>query len=323
VPTGNRATTAATGRNARNAGLPSGGVSRPCRNRASATAMPEAESNPATSRGSFTAPPGGFIPCERGYEPAVPQFPHEVITSHHDGVLGRMRSRSVGEPRSGTPEVVLVQGMAVADYLLPGLAALGEWTRAHLIELPGFGGSGEPPHELSVPQFGHAVADWLTAQQFDHVLLAGHSSGTQVAAEAAVDRPGLTGVMLASPTIDPAARGLLRLFVRWRLDGRYEPAGLNESHKPEYLRAGPRRLIHVVRAHLRHAIEEPVSRLGVPLLVIRGVDDRLSTPGWGRQLAGLVPDGEYLEMPGAHTFPWRDPHAWSQPLRRFAEKARS
>jgi hypothetical protein len=30
-----------------------------------------------------------------------------------------MRSRAVGAPQPGVPEVVLVQGMAVADYLLP------------------------------------------------------------------------------------------------------------------------------------------------------------------------------------------------------------
>jgi pimeloyl-ACP methyl ester carboxylesterase len=112
----------------------------------------------------------------------MPDFPLDVATAYHDGVLGRRRSRAVGEPRAGVPEVALVQGMAVADYLLPGLAAFGAWTRAHLVELPGFGGSGEPPHELSVPEFGRAVADWLTAQRLGPVVLAGHSSGTQVAA---------------------------------------------------------------------------------------------------------------------------------------------
>jgi pimeloyl-ACP methyl ester carboxylesterase len=108
------------------------------------------------------------------------------------------------------------------------------------------------------------------------------------------------------------------LLVRWRRDGRYEPPGLSESHKPEWKRAGPRRLVHLVRAHLRHPLEDPVSRLTAPLLVLRGRDDRLSTPGWARRLATLVPNGEYVELPGAHTFPWRDPHAWSEPVRRLA-----
>ncbi|MEV1290064.1 alpha/beta fold hydrolase [Micromonospora sp. NPDC049679] len=250
----------------------------------------------------------------------APPFPRNVITSYHDGPLGRMRSRAVGEPRSGVPEVVLVQGMGVADYLMPGLGAFGEWTRAHLVELPGFAGSGDPPHELTVPEFGRAVADWLTARQLGRVVLAGHSSGTQVAAQAAMGHAHVPGVVLASPTVDPVARGLMRLLVRWRLDGRREPPGLTQSHRPEWKRAGGPRLAHLVRAHLKHVIEEPVARLAVPLLVIRGRDDVISTRRWGRQLAALAPASEYVEVAGAHTFPWRDPHAWSEPVRRFATR---
>ncbi|SDZ17044.1 Lysophospholipase, alpha-beta hydrolase superfamily [Micromonospora pattaloongensis] len=251
-------------------------------------------------------------------EDYAPPFPTDVTTSFHDGPLGRMRSRSVGRPRPGAPEVALVQGMGVADYLMPGLGAFGGWTRAHLVELPGFAGSGDPPHELTVSEFGRAVAGWLTARRLDGVVLIGHSSGSQVAAEAAVGQGGVRGLVLASPTIDPVARGLGRLFLRWRWDGRREPPGLSRSHRPEWKRAGLRRLAHLVRAHLDHTIEEPLARLTIPLLVMRGRDDVISTRGWGQRLATLSPAGEYVEQPGAHTFPWRDPHAWSGPVRRFA-----
>ncbi|WP_158554117.1 alpha/beta fold hydrolase [Micromonospora deserti] len=241
-----------------------------------------------------------------------------MTTSYVDGALGRMRSRSVGERRPGVPELVLVQGMGVANYLMPGLGAFGGWTRAHLLELPGFGGSGDPPFELTVPQFGDAVAHWLAARRLGPVVLAGHSSGTQVAADAALRRDDVAGVVLASPTVDPVARGPVRLLVRWRLDGRREPPGLTETHRPEWRRAGIRRMLHLVRVHLDHAIETPIAKLPTPLLVIRGRADRISTPRWGRRLAALAHGGEYTEVPGAHTFPWRDPHAWSDPVRRFA-----
>lgn len=90
-----------------------------------------------------------------------------------------MRSRAVGARRSGVPEVVLVQGMAVADYLLPGLGSFASWTRAHLVELPGFAGSGEPPYELDVTEFARCVSDWLAGHDLGTVMLAGHSSGTR------------------------------------------------------------------------------------------------------------------------------------------------
>jgi pimeloyl-ACP methyl ester carboxylesterase len=250
-----------------------------------------------------------------------PRFPDEVVTNYHDGVLGRIRSRCLGRRRAGVPELVMVQGMTVSDYLLPGLAELAGWTGVHLVDLPGCSGSGEPPHELTVPEFGEAVADWFRAQQLGPVLLAGHSSGTQVAAEAALREPGdVIGVVLASPTIDPAARGLARVLHRWWVDRQQEPVSLDEVHAPERKRVGFRRLFHVLRAHLNHALEQPVIALQVPVLVIRGHDDVISSPQWGRRLAALAAEGGYREVPGPHTFCWHHPGAWSEPISAFTHR---
>ncbi|NGO12615.1 alpha/beta hydrolase [Streptomyces sp. HC44] len=251
----------------------------------------------------------------------TPEFPEHTEITYYDGGFGRMRSRAVGRKQPSVPEVVLVQGMGVSDYLLPGLAAFGEWTRAHLVELPGFAGSGDPPHELDVREFGSCVADWLRDRDLGRVILVGHSSGTQVAARAAVGHPDVVGVVLASPTVDPIARSLPRLLLRWRLDSRHEPSGLSESHRPEWKRAGIRRMLHIALVHRADKLEESVARLRVPLLVIRGREDRISTARWGRQLADLVPDGRYIEVPGAHTFPWPVPDAWSHPVRELAAAA--
>ena len=155
-----------------------------------------------------------------------PPFPRSVATTYHDGVLGRMRSRSVGGPRTGVPEVVLVQGLAVADYLLPGLGAFGTWTRAHLVELPGYAGGEDARRRPSVAEFGRAVVDWLAARRLGPVVLAGHSSGTQVAAEAASGHPDVVGLVLAGPILDPSSRGVGRLALRWLRDGRRESPGL-------------------------------------------------------------------------------------------------
>ncbi|OJF12644.1 alpha/beta fold hydrolase [Couchioplanes caeruleus] len=253
---------------------------------------------------------------DKTYRPALPAG---VRIAFHDGVLGRMRIRSLGEPRPGVPEIVMIQGMTVSDYLLPGLGALSAWTRTHLVELPGGSGSGAPPHDLTVTEYAHAAADWLCAQRLGRVLLAGHSSGTQVAAEAALMcRDRVAGVVLAGPAIDPAARGGVRVFAHWWADRRRDPKSLDEVHKPERQRVGFRRLFHVLRAHLRHDLERPVTALPVPVLIIRGREDRLGTARWGRHLADLAGDGRYVEVPGTHSFCWRYPDAWSIPIRDFA-----
>ena len=238
-----------------------------------------------------------------------------------DTPYGRMRSRAVGRARDGVPQVVLVQGMAVANYLVPGLGALGAWTRAHLLELPGFSGSGEPPHPLDVPEFAAAVAAWLGAAGLGPVVLAGHSSGTQVAARtAARGAAGVRGVVLASPTIDPRHRGVVRVLRAWNRDNRREPADLDQQHEPERKRAGIPRVLHTLRVHLRDRLEAVVPRVGVPLLVLHGERDQLCSEEWARALAAAAPDGRFASMPGPHSFPYTHPEAWSEPIRRVAEE---
>lgn len=271
---------------------------------------------------------GRYFLVEAGYALPVsrdnayrPTMPSDVHTSFYNEALGRMRIRSLGEPRVDVPEIVMVQGMTVSDYLLPGLRVLSAWTRTHLVELPGGSGSGEPPHDLTVAEYARTVADWLGAQDLGRVVLGGHSSGTQVAAETALLRPGhIAGVVLAGPTIDPVYRGGIRVFARWWADRRGDPKSLDEVHRPERQAVGFRRVFRVLGAHLRHDLEQPVAALTVPILVIRGREDRLSTPEWGSRLAGLAADGEYVEVPGTHSFCWRYPGAWSPPIRALADR---
>jgi pimeloyl-ACP methyl ester carboxylesterase len=213
-------------------------------------------------------------------------------------------------------------GMAVASYLMPALACLAEWTEAHLIELPGFAGSGEPTGRLTVPGYAETVAAWLDAAGLGQIVLAGHSSGTQVAAQAATLRPGtVAALVLASPTIDPKARSWIRLLAYWQLDGRYPTPGLTASHKPEWRRAGGRRLINAVQAHLHDHLEDTVPRLSMPVLVLRGRDDQLLSPQWARHLASLAPHGRLEILPGPHTFPWVTPAGWSPLIRALAGQA--
>jgi len=114
---------------------------------------------------------------------------------------------------------------------------------------------------------------------------------------------------------DPAYRGLVRVLWRWLLDLTREPAGLERVNRRERKRAGFRRLVHVLGVHRKYRLDEAVAALRVPVLVVRARDDALSTSGWAARLAG---DGDYVEVPGPHTFCWRDPGAWSAPVRAFS-----
>jgi pimeloyl-ACP methyl ester carboxylesterase len=249
-----------------------------------------------------------------------PPLPREYLVCFTGTRHGRMRSRVIGRA-SAAPPVAAVMGMAVSDYQLPALAALS-WTQAHLLDLPGLAGSDDTPHHLDVPGYAEAVCDWLDASGLPPVVLIGHSSGTQVAAHVAVARPErVAALVLASPTVDPKARSVPRALYYWRQDSRFSMPGLNETHRPEWRRAGARQIVRLVRAHLRDHLEDVVPHLSCPVLVFLGEQDRLCTRRWAQQLTDLAADGRLVTVPGPHTFLWRDPQAWSEPIRQLAADA--
>lgn len=249
-----------------------------------------------------------------------PAMPDEYLTRFTRTRHGRIRGRAMGEPHDAPP-VVSVMGMAVSDYQLPALAALAGAipTRTHLVDLPGLAGSDDAKHRLHVAGYAEAVCDWLDAAELPPVVLIGHSSGTQVAARAAAARPDrVAALVLASPTVDPKARSVPRALYYWRKDARYPMPGLNESHVPEWRRAGIRQIVRLLLAHLRDRLEEVVPRVRCPVLVLFGEQDQICTERWAGELAGLAGDGRLVRLPGPHTFIWRDPQAWCEPIRELA-----
>jgi pimeloyl-ACP methyl ester carboxylesterase len=251
--------------------------------------------------------------------PPPPELPREMVLRYTDVPEGRIRTRVLGQRQDGVPPVLVVQGMTVSDYLLPACAELGTWTQTHLLDLPGYAGSGKPTRSLDVRGYGEAVAHWLRTSGTERALVVGHSSGTQVAAWTGVLDPSrVAAVGLASPTVDPVARSLPKLLYYWRLDARSPSPGLEENHIPEWKRAGPRGIAHLLRVQLRDRLEDQVSRLEMPALAIRAERDRLSTDAWLDKLAGMGADTRWVKVPGAHPFVWTHPGAWSGPLRRLA-----
>jgi pimeloyl-ACP methyl ester carboxylesterase len=170
---------------------------------------------------------------------------------------------------------------------------------------------------MDVGDFADALGQWLDAATLGRVVLVGHSSGTQVAARVTSRSEAL---VLASPTIDPRFRSLPRVLLAWRRNHELEPPELDRVHTPERQRAGLRRVRHALAVHLRDALEDVVPQVAVPVLVLWGDTDRLCTEAWARHLAEIAPDGRFATVPGAHSFPFTSPVAWSDPIRRLAEE---
>jgi pimeloyl-ACP methyl ester carboxylesterase len=164
---------------------------------------------------------------------------------------------------------------------------------------------------------GGAVADWLVAQDVRGVLV-GHSVGAQVAAHAAAQAPARADLLvLHGPTADPAYRTRPRLFSRWAMDMPHEPPSLLATQGPEWLRAGPRRLVHLSRACVDDFLDATVAQVRCPVRVVLGEGDTLCRREWAQSLSGVPP----LLIAGAHSAVYSHPAAFARAVTDLVERS--
>jgi pimeloyl-ACP methyl ester carboxylesterase len=202
---------------------------------------------------------------------------------------------------SGAPRLVLLHGLAVSHrYLMPVAARLAEHHPVYMVDLPGFGLSGEPGRVLDVAEHADHVAAWLDASGLGPVVVLGNSFGCQVAVDLAIRQPDvLQGLVLVGPTVDPAARTMTRQILRWLRDtAREDPLQLPILFR-DVRDAGLGR----VAGTLAHAVRDPIERklplVKVPTLVTRGAKEPIVPMAWAQTASRLLPHGELAIVPAS------------------------
>jgi pimeloyl-ACP methyl ester carboxylesterase len=184
---------------------------------------------------------------------------------------------------------------------MPLAAQLARHHRVHVVDLPGFGLTGEPGRVLDVAEHADHLAAWLELAGLPPVVVLGNSFGCQVAVDLAVRHPDrVGGLVLVGPTVDPSARTASRQILRWLRDtAREDPLQL-----PILLRdvrdAGPHRVARTLAHALRDPIERKLPLVSVPTLVTRGSREPIVPMAWAKAATGLLPLGELAVVPGPH-----------------------
>jgi pimeloyl-ACP methyl ester carboxylesterase len=230
-----------------------------------------------------------------------------------------VRSLVSGAPRHGVPEVVLVPGLGAPGYMLDLLHACGAWTRAQLLDLPGFGSPRTAGCAPELDALTPVAAAWLD-DNVGPVLLAGHSTGAQLALRAAVAAPTrVHALALLDMTFDPPVRrSPLRLAARLRTYLRERPRELVVT-VPTFVRAGAA-LPRYLRSALADEPERHVPAVAAPVLVLRGQHDALCPPEWAEDLARCARFGRLVTVPGAHNTPYTHPGAVALHLGALAQE---
>ncbi|GGX66476.1 hypothetical protein GCM10010358_21170 [Streptomyces minutiscleroticus] len=226
--------------------------------------------------------------------------------------------RSVRVGTGGGPQVVLLPGLGAVGYLMrtaDACAARGGTLR--LLDVPGFGDRAAPPFPATIEALADVTADWLATVPEGPVVLAGHSTGAQIALHAALRVPDrVRALVLLGLTFPPAARdagALLGAFTRTAL---HEAPSVLPHVLPYYARGGPRRLARLVRSAQRDAPERLLPAVSCATVVVGGRHDAIAPPAWIGHAARRAPRGRALVLPGAHSFPFTQPARTAEVLVR-------
>jgi pimeloyl-ACP methyl ester carboxylesterase len=106
-------------------------------------------------------------------------------------------------------------------------------------------------------------------------------------------------LVLAGPTVDPAARSSVAQALRWLRDVRYEDLRQTGVLARDVRDAGPRRVLATLRHAVADRIEAKLPAVAVPTLVTRGGAEPIVPERWARQATELLPRGELAVLPGA------------------------
>jgi pimeloyl-ACP methyl ester carboxylesterase len=200
------------------------------------------------------------------------------------------------------PVFVLVHGIGVSHRYLSRLHdQLSVAGTVHSIDLPGFGGLPKPDHAPSIAEMARAIGELLTSLEVTQAVLVGHSMGCQWVVELAAQRPDLADVVVAmGPVADSEHRSVMSQSIALARDTLGEPLGANAAVLTDYLRCGPVWYSKQLPLMLGYPIEDRISALGMPVVILRGGRDPIAGMAWCRRLRDRARQAVLIVVPGHH-----------------------
>ena len=234
------------------------------------------------------------------------------------------RVGSGGDPKCQRPPIVLVHGLGVSTaYLMPTMRKLAARYRVFAPDLPGFGQSEKPLRAMGIEKLAEALHGWMDARGVGRAIFVCNSMGCQVAVELATRQPELVHrLVLSGPTMDPSAGSAFVQILRLLKDALGERPSLWLLASFDYFRAGPLRVLESLRLAIADHVERKLSRVRVPVLLVRGSSDPVAPRRWLNEMAALLPSARLEEIDGTgHAVNYSAPDKFTRLIEEFIEAA--
>jgi pimeloyl-ACP methyl ester carboxylesterase len=190
----------------------------------------------------------------------------------------------------------------------------------HVLDLPGFGGTGLPPEPWGVPQYTQWVLAYLDANQLDEIFLVGHSFGGRISLVLGADHPNRVRKIVLSNSagvkLPPPLK--IRFYYIWRralltvlsLPGlgsmkQRVLAYLRQRYgSSDYLQAGP--LTETFKLVIAQDLLPFARRVQAPTLLFWGDQDTDTPLAAGKILEREMPDAGLIVFEGAGHYAYLD-----------------